>query len=254
MPYSVLASGERLFYTYKAAGAATDVVFVHGAGGTHRIWGYQVQGLRGANRYALDLPAHGRSDGVGRDTIASYGQVVLQFLDALALEQVILVGHSMGGAIAQWLALHYPEPLVGLGLVGTGARLRVLPAILEGLETKFEETVDLIVDFAFGPAADEAMRSGGRKEWLANEPAVIRGDFVACDRFDVTRELHNIDLPATVVVGRQDRLTPLKYAKSLAEHLPHAELNVVEDAGHMAMVEQPDSVTHSLQRLIARCS
>jgi pimeloyl-ACP methyl ester carboxylesterase len=242
-----------VFYSHRDNGAGIDVLFVHGAGGTHRIWGHQVQRLAGANTYALDLPAHGRSDGAGRDTISDYSNVILRFLDGLGIERAILVGHSMGGAITQWTALHAPERLLGIGLVGTGARLRVLPAILQGLETEFEKTVDLIVNYAFAPKTGQALVEGGREEWLANQPAVVRGDFVACNRFDVIARLSEIVLPATVVVGVQDQLTPVKYARYLVDHLPDAELTVVENAGHMVMLEQPEAVTQALQRLVDRC-
>ena len=252
MPYTTLETGEWLFYSHKDDNAGIDVLFVHGAGGTHRNWGHQVQGLASANTYALDLPGHGRSGGEGRDSISDYSDVILRFLDALGIERAILVGHSMGGGIAQWTALHAPERLMGIGLVGTGARLRVLPAILDGLETDFEKTVDLILNYSFGSQADQDLVEGGRAEFLANQPAILRGDFVACNRFDVMTCLGDINLPATVVVGDQDRLTPPKYARYLADHLPDSQLTVVENAGHMVMLEQPGSVTQALQRFVDR--
>lgn len=252
MPYTTLETGERVFYSHKDNDAGIDVLFVHGAGGTHRNWGHQVQDLAGANTYALDLPGHGRSVGKGRDTIAGYSDVILRFLDALDIERAILVGHSMGGGIAQWTALHAPERLMGIGLVGTGARLRVLPAILDGLESEFEKTVDLILNYSFGSQAGQSLVEGGRAEFLTNQPAILRDDFVACNRFDVMARLGDINLPATVVVGDRDRLTPPKYARYLADHLSDSELTVVENAGHMVMLEQPGSVTQALQRFVDR--
>ncbi|MFQ5595937.1 MAG: alpha/beta fold hydrolase [Anaerolineae bacterium] len=253
MPYTTLETGERLFYAHRNNAAGVDVLFVHGAGGTHRNWGHQVQGLAGANTFALDLPGHGRSGGEGRDAIAGYSDVILRFLDALNIERVILVGHSMGGGITLWTALCTPDRLLGIGLVGTGARLRVLPAILDGLMTEFEQTIDLILNYSFGFEVDQALVKGGREEFLANNPAVARGDFVACDQFDVMTRLGEIELPAAVVVGVQDRLTPPKYARYLADHLPDSELTVVQKAGHMVMLEQPEAVTQALQKLVDRC-
>lgn len=254
MPYVALADGERIFYSHRDDAAPVDVLFVHGAGGTHRIWGHQVRDLAGGDTYALDLPAHGRSSGDRRDTITGYADVALSFLDALDLERVILVGHSMGGAITQWAALHAPERLAGIGLVGTGARLRVLPAIFDGLETDFQATVDLIVDYSFAPQADPSLADAGRQEWLAHPPETIRDDFLACDRFDVMDRIDEIELPVAVVVGAEDQLTPVKYARHLADNLPDAELTIVKETGHMVMLEQPAAVTGAIQRLIARCT
>ncbi len=252
MPYLALDTGEQLFFARKDNAAASDVLFIHGAGGTHRIWGHQLQELQNANVYALDLPGHGRSGGKGRDAIADYSQVVLGFLDAAGIDRVILVGHSMGGAITLWTALTAPHRLQGIGLVGTGARLRVLPAILEGLQTDFEKTVELIGGYAYAPDAAPDLVGNGRDELLANRPEVLYGDFLACDRFDVMDRLGEIEVPAAVVVGVDDRMTPVKYARYLTDHLPDAELTVVEGAGHMVMVEQPEAVTRALQRLVDR--
>jgi pimeloyl-ACP methyl ester carboxylesterase len=252
MPYLTLDTGERLFFARKDNAATRDVLFVHGAGGTHRIWGHQLQELQNANVYALDLPGHGRSGGAGRDTIADYSQVVLGFLDAAEIERVILVGHSMGGAITLWTALTAPHRLRGIGLVGTGARLRVLPAILEGLQADFAKTVELISGYAYAPNAPPDLVNDGRDELLANRPEVLHGDFLACDRFDVMERLGEIRQPAAVVVGAEDQMTPVKYARYLADHLPDAELTVIEGAGHMVMVEQPEAVTRALQRLVDR--
>ncbi len=86
--------------------------------------------------------ARPRQVGQGRaaTSIAAYRDVVYDFVQALGLERVVLAGHSMGGAIVLEFALHYPGRLAGIVLVGTGARLRVAPAILDGIRSDFPAT------------------------------------------------------------------------------------------------------------------
>jgi len=111
------------------------VVIIHGAGGTHLYWPPEIRRLSGYRVYALDLPGHGKSDASrGRQTIADYAGCVLEWLDAIGLNRAVFVGHSMGSAIALTLAIHHPQQVLGLGLVGAGARLRVHPDILENAD------------------------------------------------------------------------------------------------------------------------
>jgi pimeloyl-ACP methyl ester carboxylesterase len=107
--------------------------------------------MSGENTLAIDLPGHGNSGGEGEQTIDEYAQTVLSLLGEIGLDQPIIVGHSMGSAIAQWLCLNHPERVQGLILIGAGARLRVHPDILRlsTSETTFPEVVSLVMDWAF---------------------------------------------------------------------------------------------------------
>ena len=253
MPFTDVLN-RRVFYAHRAPVPAEGpaVVFIHGAGGNHQPWLYQVRNLSRRETYAPDLPGHGRSEGPGRDRIAAYGDWLVAFLDAVELEQAVLVGHSMGGAIAQEVALRYPQRVAGLGLVGTGARLRVAPAILEGIRRDFEAAVRLITGFAFGPEAAEEMKRLSRRQMAQTPPDVLYGDFIACDKFDALGRLEGIGAPAAVVCGTQDRLTPVKFSSYLRDHLPDAHLHLVEGAGHMVMVERPQAVAQALEALLGR--
>ena len=130
------------------------VLFIHGAGGGQYTWSYQ-KGFfeKEFNPIIIELPGHGESEGEGEQEIGRYAEHVYAFLKALGLKKVFLVGHSMGGAIVQTLALTHPEVIKGIVLVGTGARLKVLPLILEGIRNNFEETVPKINQFAYSRKA-----------------------------------------------------------------------------------------------------
>jgi pimeloyl-ACP methyl ester carboxylesterase len=223
------------------------VVFVHGSGSNHSIWLPQVRALAPiAQPVAVDLPGHGRSDLPGRNTVDGYGDVILGLLDALRFDRAVMVGHSLGGAIAQTLALSHPDRVAGLGLVGTGARLRVLPTILDGIVNDFEKTAPFIVENAYAPNLTDDMRTQAMAELRASNPQVTHDDYAACNLFDVMARLGEIRAPTIVICGKQDRMTPVKYSEFLVSKIPGAQLCLVDNAGHSVMIEQPEAVSRAL--------
>ncbi len=245
---SKVTIGKEEISCLQKGGGKPSWLFLHGAGGTHRHWGKQIQGLGNATLASLDLPGHGRSKGKGRQSIEGYADLVVEFIDALALESPTVIGHSMGGAIALDLALRHGERLGGLVLVGTGARLRVMPSLLEGLRGEYESTVDLLCGYVYGPSANEEMVRLGREEMLAIGPEVLTGDLLACDRFDVMDRLGEVRLPTLVICGEEDQLTPLKYSQFLVDHIQGARLVTIPEAGHMVMLEKPQETTEAIAR------
>jgi pimeloyl-ACP methyl ester carboxylesterase len=247
MPYTNVA-GEKMFYVHHQGDpkGQRTLVFVHGAGGSHLNWPPQLRRLAGANTYALDLPGHGQSEGQGRTSISAYADFVAAFLDTLGLEKAILVGHSMGGATALDFTLRYPERMAGLVLVGSGARLRVAPAILDGIRRDFQAAVRLICDYAFALDTPEQLKREGRRQMGQTHPDVLYGDFAACDVFDVMDRLGEICCPTLAICGTADRLTPPKYSTYLRDHIPDAQLVLIEGAGHMVMLEQPEAVSRAI--------
>jgi pimeloyl-ACP methyl ester carboxylesterase len=228
----------------------TPLGLIHGAGGSHLYWPPELRRLPGTPVIVPDLPGHGRSEGPGRDEIGDYATAVSDLLDALGLRRVVLGGHSMGGAIAQWMALSQPERVAGLVLIGTGAKLRVAPALLDAVRIDPAAAIATIVAWSFGPDAPAAIRQLGNQALQEVDPAVLYGDLVACDRFDVRHRLHEIEVPALVIGATEDRLTPLWFAHYLAENLPHAELRVVEGAGHMMALERPEEVSSAVTTFV----
>lgn len=230
------------------AGTAPPLVFVHGAGGSHLHWPPQVRRLPKENVYAIDLPGHAGSEGPGCSRIGDYVDRIEAWLDAMGFSEVILGGHSMGGAISLQFALQSANKLRGLILVGTGGRLRVSPQILKATAdpAQFREAVDLIIKWSFSESAPARFVELARRRMLEVDHNVIHNDFVACDNFDVMDRLSEIELPALVICGEADRLTPIKYSEYLADQLDDARLVRVPDAGHMVMLEKPDFVAETI--------
>jgi len=226
--------------------ARPSLLCVHGSGGRGLEFVPLLQALgQAANAAALDLPAHGETPGTGRQRVTDYAGWLMDFLAAGPVRPVLL-GHSLGGAIALTVALSRPELLSGLVLWGTGARLKVLPAILEGLAGDFTATLDLLVDLAYAPATPEALKAQGRRAMAQTAPQTLWGDYYSCDHFDVMDRLGSINLPTLVVCGQMDRLTPPKYSQYLARHIPQAQLVLVPKAGHMLHQEQPQAAARAL--------
>src|SRR5690606_4833205 len=151
---TVIIDGQPLYYAHKRgpAGAPT-LVLIHGAGGTHLDWPRELRRLPQASVIALDLPGHGRSALLGREEIGGYAAAVQALLDRLPPGNYVLAGHSMGGAIAQEIALQRPTSLRGLVLIGTGARLPVNPLLIEQATTDFQRVVDFLVRYYWSPQA-----------------------------------------------------------------------------------------------------
>ncbi|MBC7226609.1 MAG: alpha/beta fold hydrolase [Thermoflexales bacterium] len=245
MPFAQIGD-QALFYTVNGRGGPA-LILIHGAGGNHLHWPAALRRLPGATVYAVDLPGHGRSEGPGRERIEDYAADVVRFMDAIGVTRGILVGHSMGGAIAQMTALVAPERVAGLVLVGTGARLRVAPVLLDGILQDARGTVALITEWAWGPEADPAMVARGRQMMARVDPQVVWGDFAACDRFDIRERVGEIAAPTLVITGSEDRMTPPKFGQWLAERIPGARFVLVEGAGHMVMLEKPDQVAGAIR-------
>ncbi len=228
------------------------LVFVHGAGGNRFVWGFQKGYFE--KRYVpivLDLPGHGASEGGGEREISKYADHVSRFIDALGVQNVFLIGHSMGGAIVQTLALRPDRRLKGIVLVGTAARLKVLPEILEGLKNRFEETVRKIARFAYSPKASPELVAAGIENLLRCPPEVLYGDFCACDRFDATGKVAKIDLPTLVLCGEEDRLTPFGLARELANRIRASTLEGIPEAGHMVMMEAPGAFNEKVEAFVS---
>jgi pimeloyl-ACP methyl ester carboxylesterase len=157
----------------------------------------------------------------------------------------------LGGAITLQLALDNPGLLTALVLVGTGAKLGVLPAILEALKTRFEESVDLAVgQMGFAAGADSGLIEQSKQECLRCGSEIAYADFSACNAFDVRDRLAEIYLQTLIIVGEEDQLTPVKWSRYLREKIAKSKLLVVENAGHMVMMEQPDIVNDRIQSFI----
>src|SRR5512135_2080436 len=102
---------ERIYYALYRGELipSRSIVLIHGAGENHLVWPAGLRRLPYSTVYAIDLPGHGKSSGDGRSSVKDYVTWLNQFLDAQKIQQAIIIGHSMGSAIAQMFALTHPD-------------------------------------------------------------------------------------------------------------------------------------------------
>ncbi len=239
----ITVRGKRLCYEAQPEQfdpAGLSAVFIHGTGGDHDDWRYQLDGLSTmATIVALDLPGHGASDPPGESSVEAFSAWVTDFVAALGLRQVMLVGCSLGSAVTLWIALQGKRWLKAIGLVGSGARLKVHPAFLEGVLQDKDKAQAALAEFALASNPDPAVLEMVKEKMLKNSAEIINGDLKACNEFDVMNRLGEISVPTVIIVGRDDRLTPVKYSEFLHSGIPRSQLHVIEGAGHLNNVEKP---------------
>lgn len=235
-------------------GTGEKVLFIHGAGGSSKSWFYQIEYLKTSVEVMLiDLPGHGRTgDSNGCDAMDEYVNSVYRLLKSSGIDRCFIAGHSMGGAIAMSCALSFPDIVKGLVLIGTGARLRVFPEILEGIMKDKEKTLRNIIEFAISKNAPDSLKKGCFDEMMKCRPEVVYNDFYACNGFNIMKTVNSISVPTLVVCGMDDVLTPPKYSQSLHESIKGSELVLIKDAGHMVMMEKPEEVNKAILEFIIR--
>ena len=222
--------------------------FIHGSGGDHRIWIKQYTRLKDEfNIAAIDLPGHGLSDGRGEQDVSQYVEWVRKFIAALALEKPVLIGHSLGAAISLVFAIKYGEMLSAIVPVGGGARMPVNAMILEGLKTDPDSVIALAAKFSVTRENRERLLRTVIEGLSRANPDILYGDLLACDRLDIGNEVASIGKPALVMCGADDKMTPPALSQFLRDNIPSAQLSLIENAGHMVMLENADAFNGALK-------
>ncbi len=248
----VSVDNQQIYYATNRVKSDTVVLLLHGAGGRHQDWPVEIRRIKSCLVVAPDLPGHKRSDLPGRDSIEGYADFADRFVTALGYKKVIVIGHSMGGAIAQQIGIRQPDWLAGLVLVGTGANMPVAPNILDNALTDMPTVADFVTKYAWGRNTEGLLRGMGRKLLLENEPEVFYGDYKACNDFDARNQLGQISAPTLIISSKKDKFMPLKKSQFLHEQIPNSEIEVLEAAGHMMMLEQPNEVARLVSDFIKK--
>lgn len=228
------------------------VILIHGAGSDHLCWPAEIRRMTGERTLAVDLPGHGRSGGVSEQSVKGYADQLFPFLDAMHIYRAMLVGHSLGGAVALQAALTQPKRIAALGLISSGASFKVPAGLLQALssEVTLPQAMNLLRSHLFGKVAPRDLVEKTMNAFKKVRLSQLRSDWKAAENFDVCGLLSRIDMPVWIGVGEDDQLTPPSMSHYLASHLKKSELLTVPEAGHMLILERPNIVGERLKDFI----
>jgi pimeloyl-ACP methyl ester carboxylesterase len=257
-------------------GQGPPVVLVHGVTLGVAVWAPQLRRLadQGHRVIAVGQRGHGRSSaGEGGYSLERLADDLGEVLEALDVTGAVLVGHSMGGMVAQLLALRQPDEfgrhVAGLVLLATSAgplitgpgAARVAGALAGGADLGLRRAErggrgliphdglgPLISRLSFGADPAPCDIELTRSMIAAMSPTAMSGLLPGLLAFDVSRRIGAIDLPTWVVVGSRDTLTPPRMARAMAAAIPRARLVVLPGCGHMVMLEREDELDQLLVR------
>jgi pimeloyl-ACP methyl ester carboxylesterase len=236
------------------------VVFIHGAAFDHSVWQWQSRYManHGYSVLAVDLPGHGRSPGNFRASIEKYAEWIVALLDAAAIPQAALVGHSMGSLIALETALRHGPRVTKLALIGTSAPMPVSDAFIAA--AREEPPVGQEMEAVWGHSRGSqlassavpgaALLSASRRLNARSKPDALHAALLACNTYRANPEkVAALRMPTLVVAGNRDQMTQFKAGKSLAESIPGARFEAL-DAGHSMMSEAPRELQRALRSFL----
>jgi 3-oxoadipate enol-lactonase len=241
------------------------VVFIHGFPFSKEMWKPQVEALK--EKYfvvTFDVRGHGQSEvGDGQYTLEQFVDDLIELLDALQLQQVVLVGLSMGGYIALRAIERHPERIRALVLCDTkseadtnenkikrASQIKIIKA--KGLKAFADGFLKAVFDeqtFSTNPDAIELIRN-----IINTNPSTgVCGTLIAlAARTDTTESLSKIKVPTLILVGEHDALTPPSASQAMKENIPNSELHIIPNAAHMSNLENVSVFNQHLISFLSR--
>lgn len=250
---------------YLDVGQGTPVLLIHGLAGDHSAWLAQVEALRADYRViAFDNRGAGASTQADEAvSTADLADDTLRLMDYLGMESAHVVGRSMGGAVAQHMALKAPQRVLSLALCASFARLdplgrRVLANMREALEWRMSwadharHSVQNFVSAGFFNQYPE--RVAKIEQLIGGEtrlPACYIRQNAACQTHDTVADLPRIRQPVLIMAGDSDPICSLTATAMLSDGLPNARTEIFEQASHFFLMEQPEKFMRLLQGWLA---
>jgi len=246
----------------------TQLLFLHGVGGGHHAWDKQLPYFadRGYAAHAWDQPGYGHTPLVEPYDLEQVSASLKRLIDTLvasANEQVVLVGHSMGGFIAQETYLRYPgcakalvlaftSPAFGGGGGGGDFARQFIAArtgALDAGKTMAQVAAELMPTMRGAKSSAEGLALA-QSIMAGIEPDTYRKAVALLTTFDRKNDLKKIDVPTLVVSGSEDRTAPPKVMERMAKEIPGARYALLEGCGHLGPMDQPEAFNDAVLRFL----
>jgi len=253
---------------YREAGEGFPVVLVHGFTGNLRNWALTVPALRERFRtVSVDLPGHGLSEkptASGAYTGEQMSDDVHGLIRHLGIEECYLVGHSMGGMVAQHLVLSHPPLIRALVLVDTAAELS---GVLRERASDRERLVQMVRTRGMEAVFDEQLRLNPQREQIEANPGFVKtwreqflmtspDAYIYCahgmaNRRALLRELPSVSAPTLIVCGENDEPF-VEASRQMHDAIAGSELLMIPGAGHSPQIEAPSRFNQALMGFLTR--
>lgn len=239
------------------------LLFVHGAGMDHTVWVLfnRYFARNGFNTLAVDLPGHGQSQGSCLSSIEDMAAWLSEFIERAKLDEIILIGHSMGSLVCIETAGNKLSQCVQLVLLGAACPMPVGEALLSAARENKHSAVDMIMLFGHAyssqlggnPVAGVNIVNSNKRllERALND--TLYTDLNACNEYaNGLNAAAQINIPCNLILGEEDKMTPWHASQALAESLQDVIVETIPGCGHMMMAEDPESVHRALVSKLTR--
>lgn len=253
--------GDRFSYLEAGKPDAPVVLLLHGVGANAMHWRFQLAGL--SDRYrviAWNAPGYILSDGFAKDTpgCKDYADAVADFLAALKIDRVNIVGNSFGSRVAQCFAIHYPDRVIRLAMTGTGIGPKDMPedtkakviATREGQIAKGGYGFGARVSALLGPNASPELTAEVQRVVRATQPrGFMHGVKLGlANGYSPDEAASKLTMPVLLIQGTADKVNPAdRNADILIKVLKNGRMEKLENIGHLPEVEAPDTVNKMLR-------
>lgn len=233
-------------------GSGEPILFLHGIGGNATNWDPQVAGLSDRFRCIVwTMPGYGTSPALDDLTFPALADAAARLLDHLGLDQAHICGLSMGGYVAQEMALRHPERCKSLilmctspsfGKPGSDFNNNFLAARLEPIDAgkRPADFAEKLVDGMVGPNATAVTKATLIASMGAIGPDAYRAALNCLVTFNRKDDLAGITCPVQLIAGEEDNTAPAKVMASMAKVLPDVRMETIPGAGHLANLEAPE--------------
>jgi len=238
-----------------------NLIFIHGAAMDHTAWVLQSRYLahHGFNVFALDLPGHGKSGGDIPASIDDMADWIIAFMDAANLESAMLVGHSMGALTALSTAGRYPDRISRLVMVGIAYPMMVGEDFLNMARENDPAAYQMMIDWSHArPSHMGASEVPGL--WMignalrtvenSGEDTLYKGLSICAGYKGGFDAAENLQCPTLFILGDRDMMTMPRAAQKLIQAIPNSETVMLENCGHMQMIEKAQDVRNALSAFL----
>ena len=250
-------------FCYRLEGSGPPVVLIHGLGADHLSYDGPVRDCLVEHHQvlAMDLRGHGKSTRAGKSySTDMFARDVKAIMDALRIPPALVIGISMGGAVAMMLAARHPQRVSSLVLIDTWARCD------EAVRACFHEWIaaslhndqvlrDIVLIRTATPqfiAANPDFLALFNQTWPSVPGPAFRKSCLACAEHDATRDLGKIRAETLVLTGSRDILVPPPYGRQVARGIRQASFREIKGGGHVPWLDEPDAFIRALRRFLKK--